>query len=712
MGVCRVRVARFVSGSIAQMGTRVIRPARFVPTSSRSGDVGDDSFYRMQNLIIQGLDPQPYATCYGGSLSLSETIATSNLTGTIAFTNGSTTITGTGTAFTTELHLGQYVLVVDAGNNRAAFLGVSRVVSDTSFVCASAPTFTATGKTGVRLPLLFAVDTERGTSIWGNVIRLDQGTLISVGDGTFRLNGAALSSSLSLTRQPKISLFNSGAGTYTNFTLGMTTPAAPTLAAVGGGSPGMQAGSYSIVITPARTETGGYNNPSERADVTLATGDKIRITLPAMDTTNGQNAWVVWGTLFSDSLGADKNYLNGPWHKVRLLTSSDVSPAGGTFDLEWLDAQIERNELVTFDNDQPSAAEFVVNFNNVPVYVSCQGTNGSSPGPFIVPAKPGNIEAAPLTLAFSSSPPEIIYGVTQAQGRLYLLTSNHLQIAQATPQPDTPVLIQPFWKSGFTGPDQVVFSNGRLYGFPVSGPTRSASEGVEGSEEREFAGHVEEITDSWIPCHVRLAEDPTNGAICFFHVADSLNSSGFWTTKVLMFGLRQDDWIGFIDLSSTTGDMIVTSAKTIGTSLQFLAGGRQADNSVVVRTYQWDVPSGSPVAWRGAAQFSDNGSEQRNSCVKAVTVTAKTTSGSFGVFGAGPTEAVPVSSLASGNSASITGAVSIPDASNVSVSQRFQVNCPNLRVSTVQVEGTYSGAGTRDRLDEVVIEHVVQGCRT
>src|SRR6185503_2405125 len=151
---------------------------------------------------------------------------------------------------------------------------------------------------------------------------------------------------------------------------------------------------------------------------------------------------------------------------------------------EWLDGQIERNELVTFDNDAPSPAGWVVNFNNVPVYVSCQGTDSTTPGPFIIPAKPGNIEAAPLTLAFSSSPPEIIYGVTQGQGRLYLLTSNHLQICQGTPQPDTPVLIQPFWKTGFSNPYQVVFVNGRLYGYPVSGPTRSASEGVEGSEEK------------------------------------------------------------------------------------------------------------------------------------------------------------------------------------------------------------------------------------
>jgi hypothetical protein len=508
---------------------------------------------------------------------------------------------------------------------------------------------------------------------------------------------------------------NAGTG-YQSFPLGMTTPVAPTLAAQGGGSPGMQGGDYSIVITPARKETGGYNNPSPRADVTLATGDAVKISFPAMDTANGQNAWIWWGTTFQASLGADKNYLEGPWFKGGLLDDTQVDPAGGDFIVEWLDAQIERSGLVTFDNDEPTDAEFVANFNNVPVYISCQGIPNeagttTSPGPFIVPAKPDNIEAAPLTLAFSSSPPEMIYGVTAGVGRLYLLTSNHLQIAQGTPQLNVPVLIQPFWKTGFKNPYQVVFVNGRLYGYPVSGPTRSASEGVEGSEEKAFAADVQEIFQNWTPCHVLVAHDPSNEAICFFHAANSLNDDGFWTTRVLMFGLRQDAWIGDITLSSSAQDMIVSGVATVGNNLDFLAGGRQSDNSIAVNTYSFDQVAGDQVSWYSAPAFSDNGNEQRNSVIKSVIVTGNLTNASIGVFASGPTQAIPVAALETGNSSSATGAVTLPDTTVDTLSQRQPINVPNARVSTCRVEGVYDGSSALNRIDEMVIEFSKQGVR-
>jgi hypothetical protein len=695
---------------------RTIHPTAYQPTIPRSGDTPDDAIFSMSNIILRGQGALKYAECYAGSYDLSETIATSALTGTLAVSTATKTVTGSGTTFVTELHLGQYVLVANAASTASTLLTVERIVSATSFITSQFPDFTESGRTGTRLPIIFAVDTQRGTALRGNVIRLDKGTLFSVGDGVFRLDGNAINSSLTLTRRPKISLYAPASGTYTSFTLGMPTSAAPGLAAVGGGSPGMQAGSYSIVITPARKETLGFNNPSTRADVTLATGDKTRITFPAMDTASGQNAWIVWGTTFAASLGADKNYLEGPWFKVQIVDDTQVSPVGGTFDVEWLDAEIERQDAVTFDNDAPTDAEFVVNFNNVPVYISCQGIPNAagsvtSPGPFIVPAKPNNVEAAPLVLAFSSSPPEIIYGVTSGAGRLYLLTSTHLQVAQGTPQQDVPVIIQPFWHSGFTNPYQVAFFNGRLYGFPVSGPTRSASEGEEGSEEVSFAAAVQAITGSWVPARVMVAYDPVNTAICFFHACDSLNSSGYWTTRVLMFGVQQDKWIGDVTLTSTSRDMIVSGVATVADSLEFLAGGRTAGSTVATKTYTFDTISGESVPWRLAPAFSDTGDELRSHVIKRIRATAKSTSGSLGVFGFQPTQVIDISLLATGNSASLTGAISLPNTTSVALTQQFQVNCPNLDVSTIQIQGTWGGTGNKDRVDEILYELAPQGVR-
>src|SRR6185503_16362271 len=128
-----------------------------------------------------------------------------------------------------------------------------------------------------------------------------------------------------------------------------------------------------LVITPAGKQTDGFNNPSQRADVTIATNDMVRITFPAMDTANGQNAWQIWVTVFTQSLGADLGYLNGPWHFLMQITDEDVSPACGTFDVEWLDAEVMGNELVSFDNDPPPQAEFIHLLNYTPVWLSCRG---------------------------------------------------------------------------------------------------------------------------------------------------------------------------------------------------------------------------------------------------------------------------------------------------------------------------------------------------
>lgn len=761
---------------------RAIRPSSFVPTQPRSGGVSDDTIFRLENMIIQGTNPLTYAMAYAGSLSLSETIATLDLTGTLAVTSGSTTVVGTGTAFTTELNPGQYVIAVNTSTHVSYLLVVRSITDDTHFITWGTPSSSRSGTTGKRLPVIYAIDQDRFTQIFGNVVRNDRGTLLSVGQGVVRKNGTALSASLTATRAPQISLYNSGAGTYTNFPLGMnlssvtisaatnaavveltstahglstgdgitisgatgnwtaingswtitvtgvntftipvnsTTfgaltgtpvyPARPTLTAVAGGTKNMQAGQYSVVIAPARTQTLGYNNPSQRAVVTLTANQRIQITFPAMDTANGQNAWLVGVTTFASTLGADLNYLEGPWYILDQFTGST---SGFTTFIEWYDAEVERNDLITFDNDPPPAANFVVMLNNVPVWISCQGLNGSSPGPFIFPAKPGNIEAAPAVLAFSSSPPEIILGVLSADGRAYLLTNNGLQITQGTPQSDVPVLIRPFWSVGFTGPDQLISVNKTLYGHSVQGPTRSAPDGVPGSEELDFAIPVSEITDAWLAGQVKVGYDPISNSVCFIYACDSLNSSGFWTSRVLMYGLRQQEWIGNVVLSSTTQDMIVCGVATVNNTMTMLVGGRLANDTVSIGTYSFNKASGSSVSYFIAPPFSDYDSELRDHVVKRVRVTAKNTSASLGVFGAGATQSIPVAALETGNSSSTTGAISVANSSTVTQSQQFQINVPNCSQTTIRFQGVYNGTDAIiDQVHEIVIESASQGIR-
>lgn len=543
---------------------------------------GDDSstVFRKNNLITVGRNGRFFEEVYSGEGNLNEDLDKTALTGTLTLTEDSTTITGVGSLFFSECHLGQCISAETSDNSWE--LRPKRIISNTEMEVWKAPDGSAIGVIGWRLSRLNADETQRQTCLTGNGLGLDKGHYIGAGSGVVRTNGLPFSASWSLDRTPSLNLFDPVAGTYSNFPLGMGQPSGITAAAVAGGTKNMQAGSYSLVVARGRKQTGGYNNPSERIDVTLAADDVIRITFPAMDTAVGQSSWPVYVTPFQATLGADLRYLEGPWFFYIEVTDEMVSPSGGTFDIEYYDAEVIVNELASFNNDPPTDAEFVAGLNNIPVLISCQGQGAvtnptqTSPGPFICPAKPTNIEAFPLELSFSTSPPETILGVLSAQGRLYLLTFNHLQIAQATPDPIVPILIRPYWKDGFTNPDQLVFVNGNLYGYPVAGPSRSIGEGDEIEAERSWAADVAEITKTWNPGHVLVGYDPFRDMVVFIHSSDRRNEAGFWCSRMLGYGISQNFWVFDRLITDDERDQMVSGVATVADRMELLAGGRVA----------------------------------------------------------------------------------------------------------------------------------------
>ena len=564
------------------LNPRVIKAGPLIATAPRTGNLNDNSALRVNNMLLRGFrEGYRFWEEFAGLEDINEDVGMVPLTGTLALDATTDVIIGTGTAFNTEVHLGQFICVIPGDNSASQLLVVKTITDNTHFTVWKRPTVTVSGWIGWQMPIVFSVNEMRGTALRGNVLKLDRGSFLGVGSGTFRLNGQPLAGmSMSLSRRPTIALYDATASTYTVFELGMDTPTPPVLAAIGGGTK-MQGGSYSFVITPARKETVGYNNPSDRADVTIATNDLIACTFPPMDTAHGQNAWIVWVTTFSDTLSADVNYLNGPWHRLRLVDDTEVSSAGGTVNFEYYDAEVENNELVSFNNDAPTDAEFVELLNAVPVWLSCQGQGNvthpeaTSPGPFIVPAKPRNIEAAPLSLAFSSSPPETILGAVMAQGRIYLLTVNRLQIAQSTPSDAVPILIRPFWHDGFANPYQLIFVNGTLYGYPVAGPSRSVGDGDEIESERNWASDVWELIAEWNAGQVLVGFDPENDAVWYIHAADRLNDAGYWTSKWIAYGISANDWIGAGEFTEDNKDQIVSGAATVGENLVLMISGRQ-----------------------------------------------------------------------------------------------------------------------------------------
>ncbi len=175
-----------------------------------------------------------------------------------------------------------------------------------------------------------------------------------------------------------------------------------------------------------------------------------------------------------------------------------------------------------------------------------------------------------------------------AEGRIYLETINKLQVAQATPDPNVPILIRPYWNMGFALPEQITQFGSKLYGIPVNGPTRSSINGDGSDVENDWAADVYEIVQHWNPGQTMIAGDPKNDAVIIFHIADRLNEAGFWTTKWFMYGVSQGFWISAGEFGQEvydedgspvgdwqTRDHIVCGVATVAEKLLTLISGRE-----------------------------------------------------------------------------------------------------------------------------------------
>lgn len=698
---------------------RSLKPYEYWPTSARAGNE-TRKIFRMRNLILRGEGVESYAEVYGGSLNLNENIPALPLTGTMSVTAGDTIIVGAGTSFTTELHLGQFVEIYTVGPVPVTIpVVVDEIIDNTHFRACRRPLDTVAGASAFIFPVIFEMNKKRATLLRGNAVEVDLGSIIAVGKGELRRNGALLAGdTLDATRSPQIALFD--AGNYTVFTLGMATPVGTSAAAEAGGTKNMQGGTYSVREVPARLETRGYNNPSAKAEVTIATGEKIRVTAAPADTANGQNARMFFVTMFTQGGG-----INGPWFRHELpgimvpvgAGVGEIPAAGGTYDIEYNDAEISSGDLLTFNNDPPPDAEFVLWMAGMPMYLSCLGPGDTSPGPFIATGKPRNVEAVPPTQYVSTSPPDtIIGGLVGVQGRAYLMCVNSLQIAVATQQVDPRLpafVVRPFWRSGFQNPETLIPIGDNLVGMTTNGLARSISEGDEGSEEYNFAVAVEELVRGYSPGHCLLKLDPKNNAVVLFMSAFNRNASGFWTTRALMYGLRENRWIGDILLTSATGDMIVCSAATVNGQLEFLCGGRQTDGTTLVRTLRWDDENANEeVPYYIAWQLGDDGVEDRPKAVTALRLNGQISqSGELQVHGMAPGQQLDLGLLESMTTG--LGPI-VPPAVQSTQYDRVEVDYDNLMQWTVKVLGTWLGVGEsprRDRIDEVTVESRLRGAR-
>lgn len=334
----------------------------YVPSAKFAGKASDTIFAGL-NMISKGSEEEKYYEQWTGYGMLYTVGANDLLTGTSAI-NGTNTVTGTGTKYLSELVPGQPISI-----DSRVYVPM-RIDSDISMVVTPKTHTTLSGITVAALQQIQELDTDIISFTRGSIVKMPLGHMLGVGRGVVRKNGSTIAGSgWTLRDQPQLAVLDGGTSNFTIYRLGMRTPTLTTLAAVASGGTKLAAGNYSVRIVPAKVATSGFNNPSGPVAVAVVAGDFIRITFPAMDTNNGQDAWRIYGTLSTSSASA----IQGPWFFVRTVTTTEVASGGGTFDLEWADAEISSNDQLEFDNNAPPAAQFVGSIGGLPVLLSCNG---------------------------------------------------------------------------------------------------------------------------------------------------------------------------------------------------------------------------------------------------------------------------------------------------------------------------------------------------
>jgi hypothetical protein len=551
------------------------------------------------------------------------------------------------------------------------------------------------------------------------VVQFPKGFFLGVGDGTFRINGAALSATLDLTRKPQFSMRNQSTGAYTSAQVGLATPkpttasgavSAITLSAfifnttisgatndtpivitVGGAGHGLytgeqvtitavtgntnangtwtitnktattfsldgsagnagygaggvvtgavaqRPGDYNVVVVAKNTLTLGYSNPTPIiAPITIGANEKIKVTFNSA-MTDDQDAYDIYCTEFADDTTAEiEHKYNGPWYLARTATDLQLvndtyttgRVAGTSYVFSIPDYELLQSQILSYNNFEPVAAEYIDIINGIPIYFSCQGPGnssskkGTSPGPVAIPSKPSNPEAVFLDKAITTAGADTIVGEFSAKSRIYALCQNTLQTLLLTTLEEEPIAFRALWNVGFRNPYNVAFIKEYLYGESTSGIVRSVAGGDDSAMEFEFASDIQNVVTGE-PCgHKLVAYDPKNKAMCFFYTAAE-RRSGYLVTIVRPFLIDRGIWSTPIVLKKSGTDFVVSAVSTIGSELIFLAGGRESGGTISMKTYVFDGGDIESKAWYLAWNWSDDEFDFHPKTIKGATYTGR-----------------------------------------------------------------------------------------
>jgi len=561
----------------------------FKPSSPLTGNDPSPNIFRGQNMILEGdYSTGVYYRAYEGSLDLAETIPTSALSGTIEFDPSTKVITGTGTLFLDELHIGQMIITTNG-----EVIVVGQLTTQTSFIADRLPWTTASGQAAERLPILGELNIKRFAMLRGNALHFDKGTILAVGQGVLYVNGQPLpGDSLTASRQVQVAVYDSATMTYDVQSLGfeeIPNVVNGDVSVLGsGGTKNQSLGYYSFKVGYYSDLTSGYGNPTP----TLLSGgtDGYQLTAPnsqfVFDFTTDSGTrpakatgYVIYASAYAGSSDISKtNAIQGGWFEVKRVAFTDLIAETLTFD--YTDSELAT--LVSFDNDMPPDAEFLGTIDLYPFLVSTDGQGvdstgretTTSPGPFVSPAKPDNLDAYPATFKVPTGKGETIIGVVSAAGRFFVMTPNTLQAVTPTGLPAAPFTCRPFWRRGFVNPYNLIFVDDTLYGYSGKKLFRSTGTADEAQESYTFASDVEAQLAESSGGYVFIAHDPKNECICVFLSAIRQNDDGWWETDVYPWSLTKSIWLPKVVLTSTERDMVVSGVATVNNELCFIAGGR------------------------------------------------------------------------------------------------------------------------------------------
>jgi hypothetical protein len=695
----------------------------YVPSSPLTGE---ESIHisRGANMILRGYAPNLFYEAYAGSENLGEYLPADLITGTLAFSPASLTVTGDSTLFLEEVFVGQFLLA------NTEVLVVAKINSNTEFITSRFPLTTETVATATRLRNLFALNTQRGSLLHGNAVHFDKGTLMAVGSGELYVNGAVLpGTSLTGLRQPRLALYDGTSGTYSVVPVGFAVTPNVVYGNVSinasGGVKSMAHAKYGLRVGYYSDVTGGYSNPCDTLlaggttgfDITVDnstftidfTTDQARVDLPTNAT-----GYVIYGSAFSGSATtAAVNAIEGGWFEVKRVKFADLIAHACTF--EYVDTDL--GNLVSFDNDAPPDAEWVANLTGYAALVSTNGKGlnmlgrekETSPGPYVAPMKADNVDGYPNIFKTPTEKGETIIGMVSAAGRIFVLTPNSLQAVTPTGLPSAPFTTRPFWMRGFKGPYNLCFVDDVLYGFTTAGMFRSIATGDQGAESHTFAADVETVTAEWNGAYVFVERDLKNEQVCFFHSASRQNDDGYWESDVLPYSLRQQQWMPPIILSDPDRDMIVSGVASVAGHLEFVAGGRRRGTTNRHDTWRFDTGSGVDVPYYLAYNFSDVGAEMTAKTIRKLRPKGKFTNAKVQIYNATANTNIDITDLETGTNSAYEYLLSDSPVVKQYGIQKCRVR--NGMMFTARIEGTanWDGVSEKDQFHELAIELDIAG---